>query len=255
MIFLAFISKTHKEKLTRRGIGMIIERMIQLSTYKEKKNVIELQEQKVKSIDEYLEMQNIYKAAMQEVTKKLETVDVKFQKKYKRNPIHHMESRLKTLESINNKLKRKGYEPNIRNAQEVLTDIAGVRVICNYIDDIYAVADMLCKQKEIKLVDSRDYIKNPKPNGYRSLHIIVTVPVCIQDKVNLTPVEIQIRTIAMDFWASLEHQIHYKSSECEFAPDNLLNRLKSCADRIAKIDEEMQNINKELQDLPMKDGS
>ena len=234
---------------------MIIERQLQFSTLKEKSNVINLHGSKSKSSEEYLEVQCLYRAATQDIIKKLETVNLTFNQIFHRDLIHHMESRLKTPESIYNKLKRRGYEPSIKNAREVLTDIAGIRVICHYIDDVYSITDMLCNQGDIKLVRTRDYIKNPKPNGYRSLHIVVTIPINLQGKVTIIPVEIQIRTIAMDFWASLEHQIHYKNTE--YAPEGLLDRLKSCSDRIAQIDEEMQNINKEIQlhDLPAKDRS
>ncbi len=234
---------------------MIIDRKLQFSTLKEKSNVINLLGPKSKSTEEYLEMQSFYKIAMQDIIKKLDNINLSFQQQTGRDLIHHMESRLKTPESIYNKLKRKGYEPCIKNAREVLTDIAGIRIICHYIDDIYNLADKLCSQSDIKLTRTRDYIKNPKPNGYRSLHIIVTLPVKLQGQTSILPVEIQIRTIAMDFWASIEHQIHYKNTE--YAPDILLEQLKSCADRIAQIDEEMQDICKEIElhDLPQRDGS
>lgn len=234
---------------------MIIDRKLQFSTLKEKSNVINLLGPKSKSTEEYLEMQSFYKIAMQDIIKKLDNINLSFQQQTGRDLIHHMESRLKTPESIYNKLKRKGYEPCIKNAREVLTDIAGIRIICHYIDDIYNLADKLCSQSDIKLTRTRDYIKNPKTNGYRSLHIIVTLPVKLQGETSILPVEIQIRTIAMDFWASLEHQIHYKNTE--YAPDILLEQLKSCADRIAQIDEEMQDICKEIElhDLPQRDGS
>ena len=234
---------------------MIIDRKLQFSTLKEKSNVINLLGPKSKSTEEYLEMQSFYKIAMQDIIKKLDNINLSFQQQTGRDLIHHMESRLKTPESIYNKLKRKGYEPCIKNAREVLTDIAGIRIICHYIDDIYNLADKLCSQSDIKLTRTRDYIKNPKPNGYRSLHIIITLPVKLQGQTSILPVEIQIRTIAMDFWASIEHQIHYKNTE--YAPDILLEQLKSCADRIAQIDEEMQDICKEIElhDLPQRDGS
>ena len=234
---------------------MIIDRKLQFSTLKEKSNVINLLGPKSKSTEEYLEMQSFYKIAMQDIIKKLDNINLSFQQQTGRDLIHHMESRLKTPESIYNKLKRKGYEPCIKNAREVLTDIAGIRIICHYIDDIYNLADKLCSQSDIKLTRTRDYIKIPKPNGYRSLHIIVTLPVKLQGQTSILPVEIQIRTIAMDFWASIEHQIHYKNTE--YAPDILLEQLKSCADRIAQIDEEMQDICKEIElhDLPQRDGS
>jgi putative GTP pyrophosphokinase len=223
-------------------VMIIIERNI---STKEKQNVIDLRRLLGKNYDELPEMQTIYNRAMENIIEKLESIDHNFYKLYYLNSIHHIESRLKTPESIFNKLKRKGYEPSIKKAKEVLTDIAGIRVICHFKDDIYTVADMLCSQKDITLMCTRDYIKNPKPNGYRSLHIIVSTPVVIKDKIHITPVEIQIRSIAMDFWASLEHQIRYKNADCP--AESLFERLKSCADRIAQIDEEMQSINKEIE--------
>lgn len=234
---------------------MIIERKHQASILKDRSNVVNLFGSKPNNTDEYLELQSIYKVAMQGILKNLDQINLNFHQQTGRDLIHHMESRLKTPESIYNKLKRKGIEPSMKNAREVLTDIVGIRIICHYIDDIYTLAETLCSQKDIRLVRTRDYIKNPKPNGYRSLHIVVTIPVTVLGKTNIIPVEIQVRTIAMDFWASLEHQIHYKKTE--YAPEPLLERLKSCADRIAQIDEEMQNINKEigLYDLSQKKGN
>lgn len=190
--------------------------------------------------ESFYEMQHLYKSATHEIKTKLEILDDEFKFKHKRNPIHHMQSRIKDIDSIWGKLERKGYEINIDSAKENLTDIAGIRVICSYIDDIYMVAKMLIIQDDITVIRETDYIKNPKPNGYRSLHLVVKVPVFFSDRKELVPVEIQIRTIAMDFWASLEHQLRYKVLDA--IPSSVVKELQECADTIANTDLKMQDI-------------
>lgn len=188
----------------------------------------------------FMEMQQVYTGAIREITAKLETLDAEFSVRYEHNPIHHIESRLKSPQSILDKLKRKGVEPSFKAAKELLLDVAGVRVVCNYVDDIYLIADVLESQTDITPICRRDYIAEPKENGYRSLHVIVRVPVFLSDHVENIPVEVQIRTIAMDFWASLEHELRYKSSnEMSGA---LRERLKRCAEDSAALDAEMQAI-------------
>lgn len=225
----------------------MIEKKMNYSVFKDIEPQNELQGQILKDTEEFMKLENLYESAIREISTKLEILDDEFQIQFQRNPIHHMECRLKTPSSIFDKLKRKGLEISVKSARENITDIAGIRVICNYIDDIYMIADLLCAQDDISLIRTADYINNPKSNGYRSLHMVVLVPVFLVKEKRFVPVEIQIRTIAMDFWASLEHQIHYKS--CKDVSDILLNRLKECADAIAKIDIEMQNINKEFQNV------
>lgn len=225
----------------------MIEKKMNYSVFKDIEPQNELQGQILKDTEEFMKLENLYESAIREISTKLEILDDEFQIQFQRNPIHHMECRLKTPTSIFDKLKRKGLETSVKSARENITDIAGIRVICSYIDDIYMIADLLCAQDDISLIRTTDYIKNPKSNGYRSLHMVVLVPVFLVKEKRFVPVEIQIRTIAMDFWASLEHQIHYKS--CKDVSDILLNRLKECADAIAKIDIEMQNINKEFQNV------
>ncbi len=187
-----------------------------------------------------VKVQQLYNAAIREVSTKLEILDDEFNIRYSHNPIHHMESRLKQAQSIAEKLLRKGHDVNLEAASEHIHDIAGIRVICHYIDDVYTIAELLTKQDDIRLIKKRDYIKSPKPNGYRSLHIVVTVPVFLSDETKRVPVEIQIRTIAMDFWASLEHQLRYKS-DCEVKED-LQKELHDCAQVISDIDLKMQGI-------------
>lgn len=188
----------------------------------------------------FVEMQQIYRGAISEVRTKLETLDAEFSVRYEHNPIHHIKSRLKTPQSIMEKLRRRQLEPTIQNARDNILDIAGVRVICNYIEDIYDIAEMLEHQGDITPVRRRDYIANPKENGYRSLHLIARVPVFLSDRTESVPVEIQIRTIAMDFWATLEHELRYKS-EVEVS-DELRERLKQSAEMSANLDLEMQAI-------------
>lgn len=198
-------------------------------------------------VDRFFTMQCRYSAAIREVRTKLEILDEEFQMRHQRNPIHHMQSRMKSLPSIIQKLQRKGLEPSLQNAVEHLTDIAGIRVICSYLDDIYTIAGLLKEQDDITLLRERDYIKDPKPNGYRSLHLIISVPVFLAEGKLFIPVEVQIRTIAMDFWASLEHHIRYK--EIKQIPPELSQELAMAAEDIARLDVKMQNIYDAVQTL------
>ncbi|MBQ7187288.1 MAG: GTP pyrophosphokinase family protein [Ruminococcus sp.] len=197
-------------------------------------------------IQDFLDQMMIYRAGIREIRTKLEVLDDEFQTKYSYNPIHHIESRLKSIKSIMDKIKEKGLEVTIDNIRNNVTDIAGIRVICNYLDDIYRIEGLLLEQNDVKLLRRRDYIKTPKPSGYQSLHLIVEVPIFLSDGAFPIPVEIQIRTIAMDFWASLEHKLKYKTDN-EVAED-LRYRLKICAKAIQELDTEMQNINNAIAD-------
>ena len=188
-----------------------------------------------------------YEAAMREIKTKLEILDQEFEMQHSRNPIHHMESRLKTLESIYGKLQRKNLSFTLESAKDNLYDIAGIRVVCAYLNDIYTIANLLTSQDDVKLISVRDYIKEPKANGYRSLHLIVQIPVFFSSGKVLIPVEVQIRTIAMDFWASLEHNIRYKKEV--IAPQKLNDALYDCANRIAELDGDMQDIHNQMVEL------
>ena len=201
-------------------------------------------------VKEYFHLMQLYNAAIKEVRTKLEILDDEFSVRFSHNPIHHMEYRLKTPKSIMDKLHRKQLPISIENITNQLYDIAGVRVICNYIEDVYWVAELLTSQDDITLVRSRDYIKTPKANGYRSLHLVVSVPIFLAERTAAVPVEVQIRTIAMDFWASLDHQLRYKSEE--HVPSDLKERLRLCAETITSLDNEMQAIYKELKKEPDK---
>ncbi|HKM32246.1 MAG TPA: GTP pyrophosphokinase family protein [Oscillospiraceae bacterium] len=198
----------------------------------------------IKHLKGFVRQQQIYNAAIKEVRTKLEILDDEFKVRYDHNPIHHMEYRLKSPESIYQKLKKRNLDINLESIRNNLTDIAGVRLICNYIEDIYRIADLLVSQDDIKLLKRRDYIANPKSNGYRSLHLIVEVPIFLAQSTEQIPVEVQIRTIAMDFWASLEHQLKYKANN--EVPTQLHCRLKACAEQIAELDLEMQSIHDEI---------
>ena len=192
----------------------------------------------------YVAMKCRYQSALREVRTKLEILDDEFQMRHSRNPIHHMESRIKSPQSIAQKLRRKGLSVSCEAAMDNLNDIAGIRVVCAYLNDTYTIAGLLTGQDDIELVQTRDYIASPKPNGYRSLHLIVRVPVFLSEGKLLLPVEVQIRTIAMDFWASLEHQLRYK--EAAHVPEELNHQLLSAADRIAELDGDMQHIHDQM---------
>ena len=196
------------------------------------------------NLKEFLLQQQIYRAAIKEIKTKLEILDEEFQARYDHNPIHHMEYRLKSPQSIAGKMQKKGLEITAENIRKNLTDIAGVRVICNYLHDINRIANLLIRQDDITLIRKNDYINEPKKNGYRSLHLIVLVPIFLAERTESVPVEIQIRTIAMDFWASLEHQLKYKGHSD--MSEGLRERLKYCAESITRLDEEMQMIYEEI---------
>lgn len=191
-------------------------------------------------MDEFFSIQYRYSAAMKEVQTKLEILDDEFQIKHRRNPIHHIESRLKSIQSIMGKLRRKQFPVSMQSAMENLHDIAGIRVVCPYVQDVYTVAGLLTTQDDVKLVEMRDYIRSPKANGYRSLHLIIEIPVFLQDGRMMVSVEVQIRTIAMDFWASLEHDLRYKAAGK--VPDDICAELLSVGEDIATLDEKMQSI-------------
>ena len=195
----------------------------------------------------FRELMAYYECAIMEVETKFNVLNKEFSLRYDRNPIETIKSRLKSPESIMGKLQRKKIPFSAEEIEDKLMDIAGVRVICAFPEDIYLLRDCLLKQDDIELLVEKDYIANPKPNGYRSLHLIVETPIFLHDQKKLMKVEVQFRTIAMDFWASLEHQLRYKS-DVEI-PEHMSDDLKKCADVIAETDQEMQRIAKELKVL------
>ncbi|MBR3026262.1 MAG: GTP pyrophosphokinase family protein [Oscillospiraceae bacterium] len=195
----------------------------------------------------FIQINHLYDSAIHMIETKLEIIDSEFQSNFSRNPIHNISSRLKSPESIANKLIKKGIPITAESILSNLHDIAGVRVICHYIEDIYQIAHYLSMHDDIRIIKQKDYIQNPKPSGYRSLHLIVTVPVYLSTGKKVVPVEIQIRTIAMDFWASLEHQLRYKTKNN--VPADLSEELRSLADTINSTDMRMEDIYHKINDL------
>ena len=202
------------------------------------------EEQLIESAMQLQQVMLLYEAGIREIKTKLDILSDESRISGKSSPIDSIKSRIKTPRSIIGKLKRRGYPISLQSMMENLNDIGGIRVICPFIEDIYTVADMLVRQDDLTLVEKKDYIKNPKPNGYRSLHLILEVPIFLSEATKPVRIELQLRTIAMDFWASLEHQLRYKA-DVE-VPPQISDDLKACADVIAATDEEMQRIAKEL---------
>ena len=206
-----------------------------------------IQEKFANTFMEFLQLTHLYDSAIKVVSTYLDVLDSEFNYKFQRNPIHNIESRLKSPESIMNKLRKKGLPISVEAAQKNLLDLAGIRVTCYYISDIYSIADMLSRRDDFVMIKCKDYIRNPKPSGYRSYHMIINVPVYLSNQKKYAPVEIQIRTMAMDFWASLEHQLKYKPSAA-ITPE-ISQELKECEERIAQTDLQMQKIFMEINDL------
>ena len=188
---------------------------------------------------EYQRLKPLYSGALKTACARFEILDDEFSMLEGHDPIHHIESRLKTPESCFEKLRRRGFTQTPENLVK-LTDIAGVRVVCGYVEDIYNIARVFLNQTGVRLLQEKDYIKNPKANGYRSLHLIVEVPVCLSAVQTSIPVEIQLRTISMNMWASLEHEVSYKVNEG--LRESFREELKSCADDLFKVEERMQRI-------------
>jgi len=202
----------------------------------------------------YKEMRMCYSCAIKEVRTKFDVLNSEFNVRYQRNPINSISSRLKSSTSMMEKLKRKGLEFTVENVENNLYDVAGIRVVCSYVDDIYELARALARQDDITVIKEKDYIKNPKPNGYRSYHMIVSVPVFFSDQTKDMAVEVQIRTIAMDYWASLEHQLKYKQEVPN--QQEIVKQLSVCAEQIAAIDEQMCQVRMKIEmseDLPTEE--
>ena len=195
-------------------------------------------------VDSWKTVMFLYTAAIKEIGTKLEILNDEFQHVHRYNPIEHIKTRIKTPESIVKKLKRNGHETSIENMVKYVNDIAGVRLICSFTSDIYKLAEMIGNQTDLKVLSIKDYIKNPKESGYKSYHMLVSVPIYLSDSVVDTKVEIQIRTIAMDFWASLEHKIYYKFEGN--APEYISKDLRECADMVATLDDKMLQLNEAI---------
>lgn len=188
-----------------------------------------------------------YQFACDEINTKINILSDEFNYLHDYNPIEHVKSRVKSPESIFNKIRRKGFPFSLNAIKENIRDIAGVRITCSFISDIYVLAEMIGKQKDITVVEYKDYIQNPKPNGYQSLHLIVQIPIYMTDRTEHTYVEIQIRTIAMDFWASLEHKIYYKYDK--EIPEHLSKELQNTAFIAADLDKKMEKLHKEVSSI------
>ncbi len=209
-----------------------------LSTNNETAEWLEKMAQEMRSLMVY------YRCAIMEIETKLNVLNEEFSLKHDRNPINSIKTRLKSYPSIKEKLQRENIIAIPEQIEKNINDIAGVRVICSFLDDVYDVADALLKQDDITLIRKKDYIKNPKPNGYRSLHLIIEVPIFLQHEKHMVKVEIQLRTIAQDFWASLEHQMRYKK-DFKFT-DEMGDELLECATISAMLDERMEKLKKAL---------
>ncbi len=214
----------------------------------EKRRYTENEARLYKNNQDYLKMQHLYDSAVKQLTTRLEVLNNEFKVLYARNPIHHIESRVKSTESIIGKLQKKGLPVTVEAAVKNINDIAGIRVVCCYIDDVYRVEEMLLRQSDIELVKRQDYIKAPNFNGYRSLHLDLRIPIYLSNRTKYVLTEIQIRTVAMDFWASLEHDLRYKGDK-EKLPEGINEEMYRCADEIAEIDKKMQDMYKRIQEV------
>lgn len=205
----------------------------------------------LEAVDNWETLMFLYDAALRQVSTKIDILNEEFAHVHKYNPIEHVKSRIKEPRSIVKKLKRQGHEVTLENMLLYIKDIAGVRIICSFTSDIYRIADMLAKQADLKVLELTDYLSQPKASGYRSYHMLVTVPVYLSDGVVDTKVEIQIRTIAQDFWASLEHKIYYKFEGN--APDYISQDLQACARIVSELDDKMLSLNEAIQQCPSTD--
>lgn len=206
--------------------------------------IIQMQAEKLREAEPFHRLMLEYQAAIMEVETRLKVLNAEFSQEYNRNPFESIKSRLKTPASIYEKLERKGYPVTVESIRENIKDVAGLRVICSFPDDIYRLAALLDKQDDIILLRKKDYIQNPKPNGYRSLHLILNVPIFLSKEKKYMMAEVQFRTIAMDFWATLEHKLKYKKHVDE--TDEIVRRLKLCADSIEALDYQMQEIRNKI---------
>ena len=195
-------------------------------------------------IDSWKEVTLVYSAALRQMETKMQILNDEFQHVHQYNPIEHIKARIKTPESIVKKLKRYGQESTIDNMVKYINDIAGIRIICSFTSDIYRIADMIRDQRDIKVIAVKDYITYPKASGYKSYHMIVSIPVYLSDRTVDTKVEVQIRTVAMDFWASLEHKIYYKFEGN--APGYISRDLRECSDIVSMLDAKMLQLNEAI---------
>ena len=250
-----FIRKPFESSIVRKRIQNAVELFEykkqleqkvaeQAKALEKQSRIIEVQEEELRGSGSFNRLMMEYRAAIMEVETKLKVLNEDFSQAYNRNPFESIKTRLKSPKSIYEKLERKKFPVTVESIRENLTDVAGVRVICSFPDDIYRLAALLIRQDDIFLVRAKDYIKNPKPNGYRSLHHILNVPIFLSAKKEYMKVEVQFRTIAMDFWASLEHKLKYKKDVDD--TDEIVSQLKKCADSIERLDYRMQEIRNKI---------
>lgn len=205
-----------------------------------------LSEEAFQQTHPYNELMMRYNCAMLEIKTKLDVLNNQLSLEDDSNPFESINCRIKSPKSIIEKLRRKGYPLTVESIEENLNDVAGIRVICSFPEDIYKLSERLCSQDDVRLIERKDYIKNPKENGYRSLHLILEVPIFLLNEKKYMRVEVQFRTIAMDFWASLEHKVKYKKEIAKKSDAEISKELKICADEIAKLDLRMQDIRKKI---------
>ncbi len=250
-----FIHKPFNSSIVRKRVDNIVELYtrkngleeklaLQAKTLEEQELIIQLQTRRLKDTKIFNDLMMQYHAAILEVEAKLNVLYAEFAQEYNRNPFESIKSRLKSPKSIYEKLERRGFPINTDSIREHLTDVAGVRVICSFPDDIYRLAELVVSHDDIILVQKKDYIKNPKPNGYRSLHLILDVPIFLSVGKQYMKVEMQFRTIAMDFWASLEHKLRYKKNMEN--TEEIERQLKVCADSIDILDDQMLQIRNKI---------
>ena len=246
-----FIHKPFESSIVRNRVNNAIELFAyknrleqtiaeQARTLRRQSQIIQRQAEKLQEAKSFNRLMMEYRSAIVEVETKLQVLNNEFSQEYNRNPFESIKSRLKTPESIFEKLERKGYPVTVESIRDNLTDVAGVRVICSFPDDIYRLAELFIRQDDIILLNRKDYIRDPKDNGYRSLHLILNIPIFLSGGKKYMKAEVQFRTIAMDFWASLEHKLKYKKDVA--SADEIVELLKNCADSIAELDQQMQKI-------------
>jgi putative GTP pyrophosphokinase len=194
--------------------------------------------------DDFVRTMTYYRCAIMEIQTKLNVLNAEFSLQYDRNPFESIESRLKKPESIVEKMLRRGIPLTVEDMEQEMTDIAGIRVICSFQEDLYSLAELLVEQDDVLLISRKDYIKHPKANGYRSLHLLIDIPIFLSQGKRHMRVEVQFRTIAMDFWASVDHKLKYKKTIKD--PEAVVEKLKICADTLARMDAEMEEIRRTI---------
>lgn len=250
-----FIHKPFEASIVRNRVNNVVELFAcknqleqkveeQEEVLKKQYRIIEMQAEKLRESEPFNRLMMEYRSAIMEVETRLKVLNEEFSQVYNRNPFESIKSRLKTPTSIYEKMALKGYPVTVESIREHLTDVAGLRVICSFPDDIYRLADLLIKQDDFILLRKKDYIRHPKDNGYRSLHLILGVPIFLSNEKKYVKAEVQFRTIAMDFWASLEHKLKYKKDVED--TEEIVGQLRACADSIEILDYQMQDIRNKI---------